>query len=67
MFNLGLAAWAMWPNPELDLDDDEDDDDNVPSNKQWEMQPTTPRMAVPFTPRTQAFHTLDRRLPLRSD
>jgi len=62
---MGMAAWAMWPNPELDIVDDEDEDDHVRSKERdVEMQPpTTPR--VPFTPRTQAFHTLDRKLPLR--
>ncbi|KAK3393848.1 hypothetical protein B0H63DRAFT_444055 [Podospora didyma] len=63
--NLGLAAWSMLPNPENDFDDDSDDD-NV-GGKQWEMQPQppmTPR-TVPFTPRTLAFNTLDRKLPLR--
>lgn len=54
----------MWPNPELDIVDDDEDDDHAHSKEQVEMQPTTPR-AVPFTPRTQAFHTLDRKLPLR--
>lgn len=53
----------MWPNPELDVPGDEEDD-HVRDKEQVEMQPTTPR-AVPFTPRTQAFHTLDRKLPLR--
>lgn len=68
LFNVGMAAWAMWPNPELDYPEDDDDDDgHVHSKEEVEMQPTTPRgpMGVPFTPRTQAFHTLDRKLPLR--
>lgn len=64
--NLGLAIWAMVPNKELDLENDDDDDDAPPTNKEWEMQPRTPGTAVPFTPRTQAFHTLDRKLPLRT-
>ncbi|KAB5578566.1 hypothetical protein GE09DRAFT_1280905 [Coniochaeta sp. 2T2.1] len=65
--NLGLAIWAMLPNKELDIsgDDDDDDDYSPAENKSWEMQPRTPG-ATPFTPRTQAFHTLDRKLPLRS-
>jgi hypothetical protein len=69
LFNLGLAAWAMWPNPELDIPHDDDDDDHVHSKEEEvEMQPTPPQAtaAMPFTPRTQAFHTLDRKLPLRS-
>ncbi|KAK3335345.1 hypothetical protein B0T19DRAFT_452287 [Cercophora scortea] len=71
---LGLSIWAMLPNPELDIED-EDDEFSVPGGRsspsgddKWEMQPTTPGrgpMSVPFTPRTQAFHTLDRKLPLR--
>jgi len=65
LYNLGLAAWAMWPNPELDIVEDEDEDDHVHTKEAVEMQPTTPR-GVPFTPRTQAFHTLDRKLPLRA-
>ncbi|KAH8883670.1 hypothetical protein GQ53DRAFT_427843 [Thozetella sp. PMI_491] len=65
LVNLGLAAWAMWPDPLLSKEFEDDDDDDEPvSSKQWEMQPTTPG-AVPFTPRTQAFHTLDRRMPGR--
>lgn len=66
--NLGLAIWAMMPNRELDMEGDEDDDEVSPTtDKQWEMMPKTPGGgAVPFTPRTQAFHTLDRRLPLRT-
>ena len=40
-------------------------------NSHWEMHgvPPTPRMggvAQPFTPRTTAFNTLERKLPLRS-
>lgn len=53
----------MWPNPELDIPEDDDEDDHVRSKEEVEMQPTS----VPFTPRTQAFHTLDRKLPLRSN
>lgn len=73
--NLGLAIWAMLPNKELDLgyDSDDDDDESGPRggghDKQWEMQAVKgagPSVTtVPFTPRTQAFHTLDRKLPLR--
>lgn len=68
LLNLGFAAWAMWPNKELNSPKDEEDGDSTGSAepKPWEMQnmrsPTGPS---PFTPRTQAFHTLDRQLPLR--
>lgn len=64
--NLGLAIWAMMPNKELDIDNDDDDDGSPATDKQWEMQPRTPGTAIPFTPRTQAFQTLDRKLPLRT-
>ena len=63
--NVCLAIWAMLPNPELDIPEDDEDDDHVHNKEAVEMQPTTPRTAVPFTPRTQAFHTLERKLPLR--
>jgi len=67
LVNLGLAIWAMLPNKELDMGSDDDDDYAAPpTDKQWEMMPRTPGTAVPFTPRTQAFHTLDRKLPLRT-
>ena len=67
LVNLGLAIWAMLPNKELDMESDDDDDYAAPpTDKQWEMMPRTPGTAVPFTPRTQAFHTLDRKLPLRT-
>ncbi|KAK4240870.1 hypothetical protein C8A03DRAFT_12863 [Achaetomium macrosporum] len=68
-----FAIWAMLPNKELDMEDDSDDEDYGPSQKDKakgvavsvEMQPTPPAQQVPFTPRTQAFRTLDRKLPLR--
>jgi hypothetical protein len=70
LFNLGFAAWAMWPNKELN-DVDEDDNDSLYGYdaKPVEMQniKTGPLVsATPFTPRTQAFHTLNRQLPLRA-
>ncbi len=70
---LGFSVYSMWPNKNLDregYDDEEDGGKPSPTNdKQWEMQPQTPRTprATPFTPRTQAFHALDRRLPLRGE
>lgn len=67
--NLGLAIWSMLPNNELDDVDSDDEESHAPttSDKQWEMQPpkTPGGTTVPFTPRTQAFHILDRKLPLR--
>lgn len=66
--NVGLAVWAMCPNPELDIpDEDEEEEWGRGKGVEMEMQPqplASPR-GVPFTPRTQAFHTLDRKLPLR--
>ncbi|KAI1844537.1 hypothetical protein JX266_009210 [Neoarthrinium moseri] len=75
LVNLGLNIWALLPN-EADkrgTDVDSDEETNSPSslkrNDKWEMHgiPQTPRTAtVPYTPRTMAFNTLDRKLPLRS-
>ncbi|KAK1702911.1 hypothetical protein BDP67DRAFT_258836 [Colletotrichum lupini] len=47
--------------------------DYAKEGREWEMRdwhakggPASPRVGVvPYTPRTQAFHTLDRKLPLR--
>jgi hypothetical protein len=71
LFQVGLAIWAMLPNKELDMYDSDDEDDEYgrhPTKDKGvsvQMQPTPPSEQVPFTPRTQAFHTLDRKLPLR--
>lgn len=69
----------MLPN-ELDrasANDSDDDDEymrafggkgGATSSKVWEMSPIppTPRTGtMPYTPRTMAFNTLDRKLPLR--
>ena len=64
---LVFAVMSMWPNKNMTkMDDDDDDDESSPAEiKQWEMTPQTPR-GTPFTPRTQAFHALDRKLPLRA-
>lgn len=69
----------MIPNKELDLMDSDDDDDNddkyyysatpkEPKDKTVavEMTPSPPHQQVPFTPRTQAFHALERKLPFRN-
>jgi hypothetical protein len=69
--NLGLAIWAMIPNKKLDemVDSDDEDSPVAKEGKNWEMQsmksPATPR-TMPYTPRTMAFQTLDRKLPLRT-
>jgi hypothetical protein len=71
LFQSGFAIWAMLPNKEIDMYDEDDDDEEYGSaaakNKgiTVQMHPTPPNEQVPFTPRTQAFHTLDRKLPLR--
>ena len=71
LVNLGVAVHAMWPNEENTVEDDEDGDLTASEYKRrgaWEMQSWKSPAAVhesPFTPRTQAFHTLDRQLPLR--
>jgi hypothetical protein len=70
LINLGLALWAMWPNPENDVTEDDEDNDSDTGRaefKDWEMQnmKTPNATAMPFTPRTHAFHTLNRELPLR--
>jgi hypothetical protein len=75
--NLGLTIWALLPNDrdkrEWDSDDEEEDEPLGSSGGRkgsaWEMQsiPPTPRTGgfAPFTPRTMAFNTLERKLPLR--
>ncbi|KAM0440949.1 hypothetical protein ACHAPT_000252 [Fusarium lateritium] len=73
--NLVFAIYAMCPNKINDIpDDDDEEEESTPSEPKeaggvWEMHnmktPTSAR-GMPFTPRTQAFHTLDRQLPLRS-
>lgn len=69
----GFAIWAMIPNKELDMydSDNEDDDYRKPAARDKgvtvQMQPTPPNEQLPFTPRTQAFHTLERKLPLRNN
>lgn len=62
--NLGFALYAMWPRKTDNIEDDEDAESiqSTPNLKDTEMQTFA---SQPFTPRTQAFHTLDRRLPLR--
>ncbi|KAJ2904535.1 hypothetical protein MKZ38_007867 [Zalerion maritima] len=69
------------PDNDIKMADDDDDDDESSSDngreKGWEMtgfrSPMSPGgrsmmsgRSVPFTPRTQAFHTLESKLPLRS-
>ncbi|KAK4041557.1 hypothetical protein C8A01DRAFT_34397 [Parachaetomium inaequale] len=70
LFQSGFAIWAMLPNKEIDMYDSDDEDEYgsaAAKNKgvAVQMQPTPPNEQVPFTPRTQAFHALERKLPLR--
>lgn len=72
VLNLGFALYAMWPNPMNDVDEDDEDRESTSSDPKerstWEMQSMKSPVSMresPFTPRTQAFHTLDRQLPLR--
>lgn len=66
LVNLGLAIHSMLPN-ELDKAEEEEDDADsvVIKNNNVEMRgmmsPATP--GVPYTPRTMAFRTLDRKGP----
>ncbi|KAH6990818.1 hypothetical protein BKA56DRAFT_610394 [Ilyonectria sp. MPI-CAGE-AT-0026] len=71
VLNLAFAMWAMWPNKENDVVDEDDEYSTTSEPKEsrnWEMQSMKSPISynqAPFTPRTQAFHTLDRQLPLR--
>ncbi|KHN96744.1 uncharacterized protein MAM_05300 [Metarhizium album ARSEF 1941] len=72
VLNLSFAMYAMWPNPRNDADEDEEDRISTSSDQKerdtWEMHSMKSPVAVrgsPFTPRTQAFHILDRQFPLR--
>ncbi|GJN70396.1 hypothetical protein VFPFJ_09129 [Purpureocillium lilacinum] len=73
LINLGFALHAMWPNKVNDIVEDDEDQASATSadfkeRGNWEMygmKSPASAYASPFTPRTQAFHTLDRQLPLR--
>ncbi|KAI1183383.1 hypothetical protein F5B17DRAFT_434687 [Nemania serpens] len=77
LVNLGLTVWALLPNERDKRDWDSDDDEDMPlgagaggdrKGPAWEMQsiPPTPRTGLmPYTPRTTAFNTLDRKNPSR--
>ncbi|KAK7430286.1 hypothetical protein QQZ08_003261 [Neonectria magnoliae] len=71
--NLGFAIYAMMPNKANDVVDEEEDEASATSepkeSRNWEMQSMKSPMSFhhpPYTPRTQAFNTLDRQLPLRN-
>lgn len=67
---LGFSIYNMIPlKSDANMVDEDEENNSGTSSPQesketWEMQPQTPK-GVPFTPRTQAFHTLDRKLPFR--
>lgn len=71
--NLGLTIWALLPSEadKTSVSEDSDSDSSptrLKGKETWEMRgiPPTPRTAnVPYTPRTMAFNTLERKLPLR--
>ncbi|XP_044719957.1 uncharacterized protein HRG_06546 [Hirsutella rhossiliensis] len=71
LVNLGVALHAMWPNKENDQKNDEDEESTSPLSKEgsnWEMHSMKSPAglnAMPYTPRTQAFYTLDRQMPQR--
>jgi hypothetical protein len=74
VFNLGLGIWSAIPSAQakaarkLEVDDLQGDSPTSDaSDRRWEMSavPPTPTGKQPFTPRTLAFNTLDRKLPLR--
>ena len=55
--NLGVAVWSLVTRRQQDGLDDAQSQAAL-RDKEWEMPPITPRSTV-FTPRTQAFQTLD--------
>lgn len=67
--NLGYAIHSMLPNELNNVEEAEENDDaesiDRTKDENWEMHnmrtPASPR--VPFTPRTMAFRTLDRKTP----
>ncbi|TDZ33839.1 hypothetical protein C8035_v009227 [Colletotrichum spinosum] len=79
--SLAIAVYVCLPNKFDKMDDDDEEggggagsdgsspvEDYSKERGVWELRdmkgPGTPRV-VPYTPRTMAFHTLDRKLPLR--
>ncbi|KAG5944125.1 hypothetical protein E4U53_006927 [Claviceps sorghi] len=72
LLNLGFSIWAMLPHSHADRSEGEDDQFSTSSDPKerstWEMRNMKSSGSIhetPFTPRTQAFRTLDRQLPLR--
>jgi len=72
-----LGIWSLIPSAsqraaqKLEIDDmqTKSSPESDPTDKEWELK-KVPRVqatpAQPYTPRTLAFNTLDRQLPLRA-
>ncbi|KAF4632566.1 hypothetical protein G7Y89_g5564 [Cudoniella acicularis] len=75
--NFALGVWSMIPSAaqraadRMEIDDMQSEAKMTgagnESDSNLEMKHVQKAAAVPYTPRTLAFHTLDRKLPLRSD
>ncbi|RDA92943.1 hypothetical protein CP533_3864 [Ophiocordyceps camponoti-saundersi (nom. inval.)] len=67
LINLAVALHATWPNRDNDVVNDDEDVATLDSTERgtWEMHSMKAPASTPYTPRTQAFYTLDRQLPLR--
>ncbi|KAG9249259.1 hypothetical protein BJ878DRAFT_590 [Calycina marina] len=79
--NMALGIWSMIPTAsertakKVEIDDmqvaggkDGSPVSNYGPDKEWEMKNVSSRVeTVPYTPRTLAFNTLDRQLPLRAE
>jgi len=75
--NMCLGIWSLIPTAaeraadKVEVDDMQMGRDESPisergTDKDWEMKTVSPKVqTVPYTPRTLAFNTLDRQLPLR--
>ncbi len=75
-----LGVWSLIPtaaqraNDKIPIDDMQSKDSpssDKASDKEWELKPVPKFTAAtpmqPYTPRTLAFNTLDRQLPLRDN
>ncbi|CAL3972416.1 unnamed protein product [Diplocarpon coronariae] len=76
LFNLILGIWSMIPSAmeraadkvavdDMQMTKGSPTPDNA-SETEWEMKNVPKQSAVTYTPRTLAFNTLDRQLPLRA-
>jgi len=75
--NMCLGIWSLIPSAaeraanKVEVDDMQMVKGDSPvsdrgSDKEWEMKSVSKVQTVPYTPRTLAFNTLDRQLPLRA-